>query len=51
MVSLIHYIKIHVRWVPCDHGMACWWVDNVEMDLREMGWDRVDWIGLAQDRD
>jgi hypothetical protein len=22
------------------------WVDNVEMDLREIGWDGVDWIGL-----
>jgi hypothetical protein len=21
------------------------------MDLGEMGWDGVDWIGLAQDRD
>jgi hypothetical protein len=21
------------------------------MDLREIGWDGVDWIGLAQDRD
>jgi hypothetical protein len=21
------------------------------MDLREIGWDRVDWIDMAQDRD
>jgi hypothetical protein len=27
------------------------WVDNVKMDLGEIGWDGVDWIGLAQDRD
>jgi hypothetical protein len=27
------------------------WVDNIEVDLRELGWDGVDWIGLAQDRD
>jgi hypothetical protein len=27
------------------------WVDNIKMDLREMGWDSVDWIDLAQDRD
>jgi hypothetical protein len=27
------------------------WVDNIEMDLAESGWDGVDWIGLAQDRD
>jgi hypothetical protein len=26
------------------------WVDNIRMDLGEMGWDDVDWIGLAQDR-
>jgi hypothetical protein len=27
------------------------WVDNVEMDLGEIGWGGVDWIVLAQDRD
>jgi hypothetical protein len=27
------------------------WVDNITMDLREIGWDGVDWIDLAQDRD
>jgi hypothetical protein len=27
------------------------WVDNIEMDLREVGWDGVDLIDLAQDRD
>jgi hypothetical protein len=27
------------------------WVDNIEMDLREIGWDGMDWIKLAQDRD
>jgi hypothetical protein len=26
------------------------WVDNIRMDLGEMGWGEVDWIGLAQDR-
>jgi hypothetical protein len=26
------------------------WVDNIRMDLREVGWGAVDWIGLAQDR-
>jgi hypothetical protein len=25
--------------------------DNIKMDLRETGWDGVDWIELAQDRD
>jgi hypothetical protein len=26
------------------------WVDNIRLDLREVGWSDVDWIGLAQDR-
>jgi hypothetical protein len=26
------------------------WVDNIKMDLGEVGWGDVDWIGLAQDR-
>jgi hypothetical protein len=29
----------------------CRWVDNIKMVLREIGWDGVDWIELAQDRD
>jgi hypothetical protein len=27
------------------------WVDNIRMDLLEMAWAGVDWIGLAQDKD
>jgi hypothetical protein len=27
------------------------WVDNIKMNLGEIGWDGVDWIELAQDRD
>jgi hypothetical protein len=26
------------------------WVDNINMDLGEVGWGDMDWIGLAQDR-
>jgi hypothetical protein len=26
------------------------WVNNIRMDLVEVGWGDVDWIGLAQDR-
>jgi hypothetical protein len=26
------------------------WVDNISMDLGEVGWSDVDWIDLAQDR-
>jgi hypothetical protein len=27
------------------------WLDNNRMDLVEVGWSDVDWIGLVQDRD
>jgi hypothetical protein len=27
------------------------WVDNIKMYLREIGWDGIDWINLADDRD
>jgi hypothetical protein len=27
------------------------WVDNIKMYLSKIGWDGVDWIVLAQDRD
>jgi hypothetical protein len=26
------------------------WVDNIKIELREIGWDGMDWIDLAQDR-
>jgi hypothetical protein len=26
------------------------WVDNIKIDILEIGWGGVDWIGLAQDR-
>jgi hypothetical protein len=26
-------------------------VDNIKMDFREIGWDSIDWIDLAQNRD
>jgi hypothetical protein len=26
------------------------WVDNIKIDLREIGWDGMDWIDVAQDR-
>jgi hypothetical protein len=29
----------------------CRWLDNIRMDLVEVGWGDVDWIGLARDRD
>jgi hypothetical protein len=27
------------------------WVDNIKIDLREIRWDSMDWIDLAQDKD
>jgi hypothetical protein len=27
------------------------WEDNIKVDLQEVGWRGMDWIGLAQDRD
>jgi hypothetical protein len=29
----------------------CRWVSNIKLDLREKGWNGMDWIDLAQDRD
>jgi hypothetical protein len=34
------------------HGrLRHWWEYNIRMNLREIGWEDVDWIHLAQDRD
>jgi hypothetical protein len=27
------------------------WVDNIKIDLREIGWVVVDWVNVTQDRD
>jgi hypothetical protein len=27
------------------------WVDNIKMDLKEIEWSCMDWIGLGQDRE
>jgi hypothetical protein len=26
-------------------------LDNIKIDLREIGWDGMDWIDLAQEKD
>jgi hypothetical protein len=31
--------------------LRCRWEDNIRMDLREIGWEAVDWMHLAQVRD
>jgi hypothetical protein len=27
------------------------WVDNIKIDLREIGWDGMDWIEVSEGRD
>jgi hypothetical protein len=27
------------------------WVDNIKMDIREIGWGGMEWLHLAEDRD
>jgi hypothetical protein len=27
------------------------WVDNIKIDLREIGWEGLDWVSVAQDTD
>jgi hypothetical protein len=27
------------------------WLDNIKIDLRQIRWDGMDWIDLAQDKD
>jgi hypothetical protein len=29
----------------------CRWMDDIKMDLREIGWSGMNWIDLAQGRD
>ena len=41
------------KWKERDHleEVGWGWEDTVKMDLKEVGWEDVDWIILAQDRD
>jgi hypothetical protein len=27
-----------------------WWMDSIKMNFREIGWDGMDWINVAQNR-
>jgi hypothetical protein len=29
----------------------CRWVDNIKMDVREIGWGGMNWTDVVQDRD
>jgi hypothetical protein len=35
----------------CDKNPRHRWEDDIKMDLQEVGWEGVDWIDMAQDRD
>jgi hypothetical protein len=52
---IIFFINMHSRFLPEGKRPLgrprCRWVDNIKMDLREIGWDGGDWINLAEDRD
>jgi hypothetical protein len=28
----------------------CWWEDGITVDLREIGWEGVEWVQLARER-
>jgi hypothetical protein len=32
-------------------GNRCRWEDVIKTDIRDIEWDVIDWIDLAQDRD
>jgi hypothetical protein len=36
--------------IYCIRGYRSRWEEKLKMDLRENGWDSVDWIHLAQER-
>jgi hypothetical protein len=40
--------KTTYKTTPCPRRR---WVKNIKMDLREIGWNGMDWMDLAQDRD
>jgi hypothetical protein len=36
---------------PLGSPRCTWEEDNTKMDLQEVGWEGMDWIDLAEDRD
>jgi len=40
------------KWKESDHlEDRCWWQNIIKEDLKEIGWEGVDWINMAQGRD
>jgi hypothetical protein len=51
-MNYLLYFSILLHWggkIPLGRPRRRW-VDNIKMDLREIGWDSMDWIDLLQDR-
>jgi hypothetical protein len=49
---MLYYYYLWESQKERDHGHhPRRWVHNIKMDLGEIGWDGVDWIDMAQDRD
>jgi hypothetical protein len=46
----IYVISGKARWKETLGRPRRRWVDNIRMDLAEVEWGDVDWIGLVQDR-
>jgi hypothetical protein len=47
-----HVTRMGRNWWGCQKGRPkLRLVDNIRMDLREMGWEDMYWIDVAQDRD
>jgi hypothetical protein len=50
-LRVLHYSVYLSAWLKLrGTNSRCRWVDNIELHLREIGWDGVDWIDLPQDR-
>jgi hypothetical protein len=38
-------------WKSQKERPRCRWLGSIKMDLREIGWDGMDWIDVSEDRD
>jgi hypothetical protein len=46
-LDFMHHVNIYVRRKKPLGRPRRRWVDNSKIDLREIGWNAVDWINLA----
>jgi hypothetical protein len=47
----LHRLRVLRIFGPKRDEVRCRWVDNIKIDLTETGWDGVDWIDMAQNKD